>query len=106
MDEIVKTEEPTTSGSVKVDMQNQRMSAGRGKPKELRTFDHGGKTYYVLSEQPPQNWQLDRWILNETGMGVPDGENGENLVVTISDDGKTLFVKKVTMDYQVEVQGL
>jgi hypothetical protein len=90
----------------KVEMQSQRMSMGKGKPKELKTFELGGKTYFVLPEQPTQVWQLDRWILNESGIEVPDAASGESLVATFDEEKKTLVVKKVTMEYNVEVKGL
>jgi hypothetical protein len=87
-------------------MQKQRMTAGRGKPKELKTFENDGKTYFILNEAPAQSWALDRWILNESGFGVPDTEHNETVVAFYDVATKALIVKRVAIATKVEVKGL
>jgi len=84
------------------DLEVEKMQGGRGKPKEVRTVTIDNKSYRVLPEQPAQNWQIDRFLLNET-IGMPDPEKDETLVAVHDEVTNTLIVRKARIKYQVEV---
>jgi hypothetical protein len=85
-----------------VKMEVEKMSAGKGKPKEVRTITIEGVEWRVLPEQPPQNWQIDKYLLNDT-IGLPDSEQGGTLLAMFDKEKNTLIIKKAQMEYQVEV---